>query len=242
MKTMSLFILAVAAFMLPVVARADALDDAHRAFAGGQYQAAAQGYQAVLAQNGYSAPVLFDLGNSYYREGDFAQAILAYERAQLLAPNDADLAANLAQARKLAGIPAPDPRWSDPITRLCSTSGWAWVGCGAWTVLCLGLLARRIWPLRRTLFFLSGAASALVLIAAIGAEVLLSGQLRQAVVVDKHASVLISPFPAAQAVFSPTPGDVVSVQKKYHDFRFVTDSSGRSGWIAKTQITPIVPE
>ena len=242
MKTLSILVLAVAVLLLPGHAQAaETLDDANRAFAEGHYHASTLGYQAVLAQQGYSAPVLFDLGNSCFREGDFAQAILAYKRAQWLSPNDPDISANLQLAQKQAGLSLAEPRWSETMGRVLNASDWAWVGCGAWTLLCASLLARRMLPQRRPFLFLSGTASALILFTAIAAMVASSNELRQAIVVDKNAAALISPFPAAQVVFSPSPGETVTVQKTYHDFFLVKDQAGRTGWISKTQITPILP-
>jgi tetratricopeptide (TPR) repeat protein len=219
----------------------ETLDDANRAFAEGHYHDSTLGFQAALAQEGYSAPVLFDLGNSYYGEGDFARAILAYKRAQWLSPNDPDIAANLGLAQKQAGLSAAEPLWIEKISRVLGASGWAWVGSGAWTLLCAAILARTLLPQRRSLFSLTGAASALVLFTAIAAMAISSNELRQAVVIDKNASALISPFPSAQTVFSPSPGETVTVQKAYHDFLLVKDAAGHTGWISQTQITPIVP-
>ncbi|MCE0522416.1 MAG: tetratricopeptide repeat protein [Methylacidiphilales bacterium] len=241
MKTLASLILAGSVLCLAMPAQAETLDDANRAFAAGHYHESTLGFQAVLAREGYSAPVLFDLGNSSYCEGDFAQAILAYKRAQWLSPNDPDIAANLQLAQKQAGLSVAEPSWMEKITRTLSASGWAWVGSGAWTLFCASLLARAILPQRRSLFFLTGAASVLVLFTAIAAGVISSGELRQAVVTDKNASALISPFPAAQTVFSPPPGETVTVQKAYNDFFLVKDAAGHTGWISKTQITPIVP-
>jgi tetratricopeptide (TPR) repeat protein len=242
MKTPAILVLAVAALFFAGPAQAgETLDDANRAFAESHYHASTLGFQAVLAQEGYSAPVLFDLGNSYDREGDFARAILAYKQAQGLSPNDPDIAANLLLAQKQAGVPAAEPQWSEKASRVLSASGWAWVGSGAWTLLCASLLARTIWPQRRSLFFLSGAAGTLVLCVAIAAMVISSSELREAVVIDKNASALISPFPNAQAVFSPSPGETVTVQKAYNDFLLVKDDAGHTGWIGKTQIAPVIP-
>jgi tetratricopeptide (TPR) repeat protein len=222
-------------------AQAASLDDANRVFAAGQYQASTQGYETVLAQNGYSAPVLFDLGNSYYREGDFARAILAYQRARVLAPEDADIAANLALAQKQGGLAVTDAPWSEKVTRILSASGWAWLGCVAWTLLCGSLLLRTVLPRRRFVFSVGAMACAFVLLDAIAALALSSGQLREAVVVDKNAAALISPFPAAQTVFSPVAGETVAVQKAYGDFLLVTDHAGHTGWVSKAQVTPVVP-
>jgi tetratricopeptide (TPR) repeat protein len=242
MKIPSIPIFAVAALFLAGYAQAgETLDDANRAFTEGHYHAGTLGFQAVLAEEGYSAPVLFDLGNSYYREGNFARAILAYKQAQWLSPNDPDIAANLLLAQKQAGVSADVPTWSEEASRILSASGWAWVGSGAWTLLCASLLARTIRPRRRSLFFLSGAAGVLVFFVSVAAMAISSNELRQAVVVDKNASALISPFPAAQAVFSPSPGETVTVQKAYNDYLLLKNAAGHAGWISKTQVTPIIP-
>jgi len=235
-------ILAVAAWLLVGHAQAATLDDANRAFAAGHYHESALDCQSVLAQNGYSAPVLFDLGNSFYREGDYAEAILAYERARWLSPHDPDIAANLQLARKQAGLPVPEPSASEKFARFLSASGWAWLGSGAWTLLCLSLLARTILPPSRSLCSFTAFAGVLVLFTAVAAMVVSSTPLRQAVVIDKNASALISPFPAAQAAFSPAPGEILTVQKIYNDFLFVKDASGHAGWISQTQIVPIIPQ
>jgi tetratricopeptide (TPR) repeat protein len=240
MKTRPILVLALAALVFAGHAQAQTLDDANRAFAEGRYHESTQGFQAVLVREGYSAPVLFDLGNSYYREGNFAQAILAYKRAQWLSPDDPDIAANLDLAQKQAAISVAEPPWSAKLSRILSASGWAWVGSGAWTLLCASLLARAILPRRRSLFFLSGAAGALVLFLAIAAMVISSGELGRAVVIDKNASALISPFPDAQVLFTPSPGETVIVQKAYHDFFLVKDAAGHTGWISKTQIACLV--
>jgi hypothetical protein len=241
MKTKLILALVCAALFLTAHAQAQTLDDANRDFTEGHYHASTLGYQSVLAQKGYSAPVLFDLGNSYFREGDFADAILAYQRAQWLSPNNPDILANLSLAQKQAGLPVLEPRWSDQLTGVMGATDWAWLGSGALTLLCLSLLARAALPAQRIPFSFSCVASALVLFAALTAMALSSKELHKAVVIDKNASALISPFPAAQAAFAPVPGEVVTTGKPYHDFILVKDAAGHTGWISKVQIAQIIP-
>ena len=239
MKT--LLALATALILSASIAAAQTLDDANRAFVAGNFHDSTRSYEAVIAQKGYSAPVLFDLGNSYYREGDLGRAILAYQRAQWLAPGDPDIAANLQLAQKQAGLAASEPHWSDKLSHILSASGWAWIGCVAWTLLCASLLLRITMPRQGNLFAFAAIASAFVLTTAIAGAVFASDALRQAVVVEKNVSALISPFPAAQVVFSPAPGETVTVQEAYGDFFRVADRAGHTGWISKAQVTPIVP-
>ena len=242
MKTLYISFLALLAAVIPLQAFAADIDEAHRAFAEGRFHDSTQGYEAVLAERGYSAPVLFDLGNSLFREGKVSAAILAYKRAQLLAPADPDIAANLEIAQKQAGVAAYEPQWSDKITGFLSASGWAWLGCAAWTLFCAALLARRILPRQRSLLSFVSTAAAIVLLASVAAIVVTSGSLKQAIVLDKNANALISPFPAAQTVFTPAPGETVTVQKAYNDFLLVTDPTGHSGWMSKAQVTPVVQD
>ena len=133
------------------------------------------------------------------------------------------------------------PQTYEKLTGLLSASGWGWLACATWTLLCVSLLARMAVPQRRSVFTFCAVLSIFVLIDSIAAIALSSDPLHQAVVIDKNASALISPFPSAQTVFSPSPGETLTVQKSYDDFLLVKDSAGHTGWISKMQITPIVP-
>jgi hypothetical protein len=159
----------------------------------------------------------------------------------LLAPGDPDIATNLQLAQKQAGITATDPYWLEKLSGLLSASDWAYLGSGAWVLFCAGLWARAAWPWRQTLFALSNTAAVLILVAAVAAIVISSSHLHEAVVIDKKASALISPFPAAQVMFSPSAGETVTIEKSYDDFLLMKDQAGHTGWIDKTQVTLIIP-
>ncbi|MDD4820624.1 MAG: hypothetical protein PHD21_07315 [Flavobacteriales bacterium] len=75
---------------------------ANQAYKDAQYQKAADQYQQILTAGYQSAELYNNLGNSYYRLGQIAPTILAYERAALLAPSDKDIQHNLTLARRLA--------------------------------------------------------------------------------------------------------------------------------------------
>src|ERR1700684_4568746 len=53
---------------------------------------------------GYSADGFYNLANSYARGGKPGLAVLSYERAALLAPDDPDINANLAYVRASAHV------------------------------------------------------------------------------------------------------------------------------------------
>ena len=73
--------------------------DANAQYAEGNYAEAAAAYEQVLAElptNSLAelpsdyAVVYYNLGNSYFKQGELAQSILAYERALRLEPSMKD--------------------------------------------------------------------------------------------------------------------------------------------------------
>lgn len=68
------------------------------AYINGNYTTAIQIYESLLEQ-GESADIYYNLGNSYYKSDNLAKAILNYERALLLKPGNGDIRFNLDIAR-----------------------------------------------------------------------------------------------------------------------------------------------
>ena len=231
----------VAALSIAAPARADGFEDANRAFAAGQYAESARGYEAVLKHDGYSAPVLFDLGNADLRLGKTGDAILNYERAKWLAPHDPDISANLRFAQKQAGLPAPPASWMDGVADLFSPNDWAWVASGSLVLLCAGILGGQLSKYRPS-FRLLSTVSALVLVAALGAVAARYQQLDRAILPAKVTPALISPFAGARTEVEFSAGQTVSVEKAHGSFYFVRDPAGRSGWVNNGQVAMLVPK
>ena len=79
--------------------------DANAQYAEGNYAAAATQYEQIL-QEQPTAEVYYNLGNAYFKQGELAQSILAYERALRLKPSFKDAKHNLqfAQSRIIDNI------------------------------------------------------------------------------------------------------------------------------------------
>ncbi len=100
-------VVCLSAGVLPAAA-ADAAQEAAAIFsagndhyAAGEYEDAAQHYRQLLTQ-GYTGPAVhYNLGNALYKLKQLGPAILEYEKAAKLAPNDPDIEANLEFARSL---------------------------------------------------------------------------------------------------------------------------------------------
>ena len=103
---------------------------ANALYKSNQFEQAAAAYEKILMQ-GYNTPeVYYNLGNSYFKLHNTGKAILNFERAHKLAPDDEDIAHNLKLAQlktidKL--IPVPQlgivTQWNALLTSQ-SAKGW----------------------------------------------------------------------------------------------------------------------
>src|SRR5437016_12909760 len=72
---------------------------ANQEYAQGHFKEAISGYETLVRAGQWSANVFYDLGNAYFRTGDFGRAILNYERALALERHHPEATANLQIAR-----------------------------------------------------------------------------------------------------------------------------------------------
>jgi tetratricopeptide (TPR) repeat protein len=68
---------------------------ANLAYRDGQYTQAIADYEKIIAAGTESGAVLYNLGNSYFKNKQLGKALVSYARAQRLIPRDSDLAANV---------------------------------------------------------------------------------------------------------------------------------------------------
>nr|HRC92571.1 tetratricopeptide repeat protein [Bacteroidia bacterium] len=59
------------------------------------YFQAIEKYEQLISDNIISFEVYYNLGNAYYKTGNYTKAILNYERAKKIKPDDADVTLNL---------------------------------------------------------------------------------------------------------------------------------------------------
>ncbi len=85
-----------------------ALSAANSLFAAGQYSESIQIFQQLIDQGVQESFIFYNLGNAYYRLGDYGRAILNYRRAAQLNPRDADIKANLELSLSMANVEAPE--------------------------------------------------------------------------------------------------------------------------------------
>ncbi len=116
-----------------------------KAYQESKFEDAIKIYESVLAEEGESADLYYNLGNCYYKTKNIAKAILNYERALLLKPGDADIRFNLDLARSKTVdqvMPATEVfivTWAKSLTNLMSEKAWGTTGIITFLLLLAGL-------------------------------------------------------------------------------------------------------
>ena len=77
----------------------EALAAANQLYSTGNFPKAAELYEQLIEQGVVEPTLYYNLGNTYYMQGDLGRAVLNYQRAARLDPRDEDIKHNLAIAR-----------------------------------------------------------------------------------------------------------------------------------------------
>src|ERR1700674_3701024 len=125
------------AFLIPsAFAQSDAqFAKANQEYADRNFKEAIDGYDQLVRSGQWSANLFYDLGNTYFRAGDFGRAILNYERALALEPHHPEAQANLQIARDEARALELQQSWLERQLRFATVNHYTiaatiafWVG------------------------------------------------------------------------------------------------------------------
>lgn len=217
---------------------------ANALYKDGQYTAAAAEYELLLQAGLVSGNVYFNLGNAYVKAGQRGHAILNYERARRLIPEDPDVAANLAYAQSLTGAETCGPAvWQAvlfPLAHRLATQPLLWAASTLYTLLLVALATYRLWPSRpRWLLYLATMLGLLALLTTGSlAQRLLTIEWRRQVVVIRSGETPARFEPAANGTvhFVLKEGSLVRVVDTRQDWLEIARCDGRRGWIEEQAV------
>lgn len=217
------------------------------AYKKNDFAAAVQIYETVL-KKGDAADIYYNLGNSYYKLGDIANAILNYERALLLEPGDNDIRANLDVARsktidKVDAIPEVFfVTWIKALVNSMSVDAWAKCGIIFFILLIISLyffiFSKRI--LWKKTGFVTGIVSLLIVIlanvfAAEQKEILTKRD--SAVVMSPSVTVRSTPSENGTSLFILHEGHKVSIKdNSMKEWKEIRLEDGKVGWLPSSTI------
>ncbi len=230
---------------------ADSLwDSANSAYVNANYSEAIELYKSITDMGLISDKLFFNLGNAYYKEEDLARAILYYQKALLISPNDADILYNLQIAQsqikdQIEEIPELFlRRWNRSIARTFDCTGWSVISlialCVALGSLLVFLLAGAI-RLRKIGFGVG--LFAVVIFAASTLYAL--GERREiiehngAVVMSRSISIKSSPDRSATDLFMLHDGTTIKILREIDDWYEISIADGKKGWIESKRVEKI---
>jgi tetratricopeptide (TPR) repeat protein len=212
---------------------------ANQHYANAEYEQAVVQYEAILEKGVENATLYFNLGNACYKLNQYAKAIVHYERARRLRPNDPDLLANLDLARlhvvdQITPIPPlmHERVWT-ALVRTGDISTWRlWflimLNVTA-LLLCARILAGRWWRGCFALFGASAAATLLLLMCLLSASNARHTS-SQAVIMAEKVEVRGSPAGDALELFALHEGTVVTIRRRSGDWYEIELADGKVGW------------
>ena len=119
---------------------------ADSAYINNDYANAVYLYEDILANQGESADIYYNLGNSYYKMDNIAKAILNYEKALMLNPGNGDIRFNLelAQSKTVDKVTPMSEvfliTWMKSLTNTMSEQGWSKLAIASFILTLLGLV------------------------------------------------------------------------------------------------------
>ncbi len=102
MNRLLMIISIVATFFMVAESRdlQDLLQTGNQNYLDGKYEMAVESYHSIIDSGYSSAELYYNLGNAYYKSHDITMALVKYEKARILKPNDPEINHNLEIARE----------------------------------------------------------------------------------------------------------------------------------------------
>ncbi len=220
---------------------------ANELYAKKEYQKSIELFETLIAGGATSPEIFYNLGNAFFRTGKLGRAILFYEKARQLSPDDDDIRYNL----KVASVRITDKidalptlfviKWIDEGASFFSINSWAYI---VYLFFILLLVAVYLFLFsnrsehQKKYFYLSAIFLFLFIIssALVGRLNYLDSNFEYGIIVENTVAVKSSPDNSSSDVFVIHEGLKVEVLDKVEEWRKIKLPDGKVGWITKNEI------
>lgn len=223
------------------------LEQANQFYKAGNYKEAITKYETVLRQGYHGASLFYNLGNAYYRSGKFGLAILYFEKAYQISPDDEDIQHNLAIANsKIVDKVDVVPKfflffWWEGMQNLFHPPGWKTFMFVVYLLLIITI----------GIFFTAKSSSSKKYSFFIGASILFIFSLsvvlflakqhqvenyHYGIVLEQTVNVKSSPDEKSSDAFILHEGIKVKVEDKLEGWNKIRLSDGKIGWLESSAI------
>ena len=223
---------------------------ANTAYNAGNYAQAEECYTRIVEQGLHSAALYYNLANAHFKQDELGKALLYYNRALRLRPNDEDIRHNLEYAEQST---------KDSIEKIPEFFLKTWIkslrgalSCTAWSILSLVMLATALafgliymlaqqLSLRKTGFYLMSVTALLFVVTTAFAwsERNMLTKRSEAIIMNSAVSIKSSPDRSATELFVLHEGTKVTIGEAIDGWAEVRIADGRKGWIEDERIERI---
>ncbi len=226
------------------------LEEANKVYNEGSFEQATELYETVI-QNGYeSAEVYYNLGNAFFKQNKIAAAILNYEKAKKLEPNDENINFNLKIANsrivdKIETVPELFyMQWWNSLIYALTVDQWGMLSTATFILLLvmalIFLLWRLVWLKKLSFWF-----GVLFLISSISTYALANQKFNsfkkdyEAIVFTPTVTVKSSPTESSIDLFVIHEGTKVELTDNVAEWYEIIIANGSVGWVRATDIEKI---
>ncbi len=233
--------------LFAVRASDDRMVQANMLNGNGEYAKAIEIYEQILKTGVESPALYFNLGYAHYKSGSLAPAILNFERARLLAPNDADINYNLelAYSQTVDKIDRVGEvffvRWINGIKNKASSNTWAILFLVSFSLMvaCAGFYFFGQFPIMRKLGFYVGMGLFVLCSITLSFSISQKDKLTNrntAIVFSPAVTVTSSPDERGTELVVLHEGTKVTVVSRLGEWVEIQLSDGNVGWLKNEAI------
>lgn len=217
-------------------------DSAFINYKNGNYSKSLEFYKQIEDSGYTSAYMYYNMGNAYFRLNQIAKAILYYERALLLEPNDVDIQHNLKYANtfvsdKINELPEPFYiTWFRSFTQLFGANTWAWISIVLFLVILILIYLNFLTISAFLSKLIKFSATVLFIVWIVSISATYSSYHRQtahnyAIIMDDTVEIKSSPDENSTSLFVLHEGTKVYIKETFEDWAEIKIADGNTGWI-----------
>ncbi len=219
-------------------------------YAQSNYGAAIEQYEKVLSSGVLNEIVLYNLANAHFKNKQLGKAILCYEKAQRIAPQDREIAENLNFARTHIADKVERPQEGFFVSQLRRVTNWLPLDTETALVVVFFIAANGAFALfwldaipRLSRLALYACLAFLGLFMILGSSNLLriywQETLHEGVILVEKADVLSGPASDSPVLFSIHEGLKVRIENDLPDWIQISLENGWNGWVKKDSLGEI---
>ncbi len=214
-----------------------------------EYALALEDYNKISDLGYYSAYLYYNMANAYFKSGKLGRAILFYEKAKRLMPQDSDLKTNLDYVKSLVQAQVAEPNRRNIVIRLLKAPfrdfslNTIAISALIFYLLFIALMitaifnpvfAKKAKAIYAVVFLLFAVLAAVFAVRYYDEEII-----RRGVVVEKNVECKYEPIDKSSEFFKLAEGQRVSIINTRDDWRQVRGIDGKAGWVKQDMVEEI---